>query len=78
MIGDLKLDDAPGNFDTGLGLEGGIGMYFIKSKVQLGIETSYRRMKYNYNKPSSNEVSATDDHIDMSGVIFSGTLSYLF
>ena len=78
VIGDLKLDDAPGNFDTGLGLEGGIGIYFIKSKVQLGIETSYRRMKYNYNKPSSNEVSATDDHIDMSGFIFSGTLSYLF
>ena len=78
VIGSLEYDDMPGDFDPGLGLDGGAGIYLIKSKVQLGIETSYRWMRYNYNKPSGNEVSATDDHVDMSGLVFSGTLSYLF
>ena len=78
VIGSLEYGDMPGDFDPGLGLDGGAGIYLIKSKVQLGIETSYRWMRYNYNEPSGNEVSATDDHVDMSGLVFSGTLSYLF
>ena len=78
VIGSLEYGDMPGDFDPGLGLDGGAGIYLKKSKVQLGIETSYRWMRYNYNEPSGNEVSATDDHVDMSGLVFSGTLSYLF
>ncbi len=78
VIGHFEADDVPGNFDPGLGLDGGVGIYLIKSKVQLGIETSYRWIKYNYNEPSGNDVSATENYLDMSGLIFSGTLSYLF
>ena len=78
VIGDLKWDAAPGNFDPGIGLEGGLGINYIKNRFQLGIEMSYKQMEYHYNKPADNHISTTDDHLDMSGFIFSGALSYLF
>jgi len=78
VVGDLKWDDAPGDFDTGMGWEGGIGIYLIKSKIKIGIETTYQQMKYTYNKPSGQEIAVTDDLIDMSGYALLGTLSYLF
>ena len=78
VIGDLKWDAAPGSFDTGIGLEGGVGIDFMKNRFQLGIELSYKQMEYHYNEPADDEISATDDHIDMSGFVFSGTLSYWF
>jgi len=78
VVGDLKWDAAPGSFDTGIGLEGGIGINFIKNRIQLGFEMSYKQMEYHYNKPADNHISATDDQLDMSGFLFSGALSYLF
>jgi len=76
--GDLKWDDAPGDFDLGIGWDGGIGFYLIKSKVKIGIEGSYQQLKYAYNKPSGQEVQVTDDYLDMSRYALSVTLSYLF
>lgn len=78
ILGDLQWDDAPGNFDIGFGWEGGLGAYFIKSRLQIGLQTTYRRIKYNYNKPSGKEFAVTDDHIDLSGFALSGTLGYRF
>ena len=78
VIGDLKWNDAPGDFDTGIGGEGGGGIYLIKSKFHIGFEMSYRQIKYSYNIPSGNEFAASNDHLDLSGFTWSGTLSYLF
>jgi opacity protein-like surface antigen len=78
IIGRMTWDDMPGDFDTGIGLEGGLGMHLTKSRFRLGLEASYRYMKYNYNPPGSDNITFTDDHLDMSGLVLSGTLSYLF
>ena len=78
ILGDLKWDEAPGSFNPGIGWEGGLGIYLAKSRLQIGLETSYRRIQYKYNKPSGMEFSASDDHIDLSGYALSGTLSYWF
>jgi len=78
IIGRLQWDDMPGDFETGLGLEGGLGMHLTKSKFRLGLEASYRYMKYNYNPSAANDITYSSDHLDMSGLVVSGTLSYLF
>lgn len=78
VLGSLKWDDAPGDFDTGIGLEGGVGVDFIKSKLQFGLEATYRYLQYGYNKPSGAEYTVTDDSLDMSGLVFSGMFSYRF
>ena len=78
IIGRLHWDDMPGDFDTGIGLEGGLGMHLTKSKFRLGLEASYRYLKYNYNSPAANDITFSNDHLDMSGLVLSGTLRYLF
>ena len=78
IIGRLHWDDMPGDFDTGLGLEGGLGVHYTRSKFRLGLEASYRYMKYNYNPPAANDITFSDDHLNMSGLVLSGVLSYLF
>jgi len=78
IIGQLEWDEAPGDFDRNLGLDGGVGIFINKSNIKLGLETSYRRMRFNYNPPSGNEYSANSDFLDMSGIVLSGTLQYLF
>jgi len=78
IIGRLHWDEMPGDFDTGLGLEGGLGMQLTKSKLRLGLEASYRYMKYNYNPPGADDITFADDYLNMSGLVLSGTLSYLF
>ncbi len=71
VIGHLDWDDVPGDFDTSLGLEVGFGAFFTKSKLQIGLETSYRSMKYDYNRPSGDSVTATDSQLDFSGFALS-------
>ena len=78
VIGQFEWDEAPGNFDKSIGLDGGIGFSVTKSNLQFGIESSYRLMKYKYNPPPGNEYDASDDFIDVSGFALSATLSYLF
>ena len=78
ILGSLNWNDAPGDFDTGIGWDGGIGIHFLIAKVHVRIDTYYRQIKYDYNMPSGNEFSATGDHLDLSGFALSGTLNYLF
>jgi hypothetical protein len=78
IVSNLKWEDAPGDFDTGLGLEGGLGIDFFYSSIKIGFETSYRRLRYNYNKPAGEDITATDDYLDVSGFSLSCTMSYLF
>jgi len=78
IIGSLQWDDMPGDFDTGMGLEGGLGMHHTKSRFRWGLEASYRYMKYNYNPPGTDDITFTEDHLNMSGLVLSGYLSYLF
>ena len=78
VFGQFEWRDAPGDFDNGIGLDGGAGLSFTKSNLQFGIETSYRYITYNYNSPSGNAYTANEGSIDLSGFVLSGTLSYLF
>jgi hypothetical protein len=78
VIGHLDWDEVPGDFDTAWGWEGGLGVSFTRSNVQFGFETSYRALKYDYNRPSDPGVTATDSHIDFSGFSLSGILRYQF
>ena len=78
VIGHLKWDDIPGDFDTAWGWEGGLGVSFTRSNMQFGLETSYRAIKYDYNRPSEDSVTATDSQLDFSGFALSGTLRYQF
>ena len=78
VIGHLKWDDIPGDFDTAWGWEGGLGVSFTRSNMQFGLETSYRAIKYDYNRPSKDSVTATDSQLDFSGFALSGTLRYQF
>jgi len=78
VLGHLEWDDVPGDFDTAWGWEGGLGVSFTRSNLQFGLEASYRGIKYDYNRPSGDEVTATDSQLDFSGFALSGTLSYRF
>jgi len=78
VIGHLDWDDAPGDFEPGLGFEGGLGLSLIRSNIQFGIEAAYRVIKYDYNTPSDTDVTATDDALDLSGYALSATLGYQF
>ena len=46
--------------------------------IRIGLETSYRAIKYDYNRPSGNGVTATDSQLDFSGFALSGILIYRF
>lgn len=78
VIGHLDWDDIPGDFDTAIGLEGGLGVLFTRSNMQFGLETSYRSIEYDYNRPSGDGVTSTDSQLDFSGFALSGTLNYRF
>jgi len=78
IVGRLNWDDMPGDFDTGLGLECGLGIHHTQSRFRLGFEASYRYMKYNYNPPTADDITFTNDYLNISGLVLSGTLSYLF
>ncbi len=78
VIGRLEWDDAPGDFEPGMGFEGGLGVSVTKSNVQFGVEGAYRVIEYDYNTPSGTEVTATDDTLDLSGYALSVTIGYQF
>ena len=78
VMGHLEWDEVPGDFDTAFGWEGGFGISFVKSNIQIGLEASYRALIYDYNPPSDAGVTATDNQLDFSGYALSGTLSYWF
>lgn len=78
LYGHFEWSEAPGEFDRSIGLDGGLGFSITKSSLQLGFEASYRQMKYKYNPPSVNGYAANEDYIDVSGIVLSCTLQYLF
>ena len=78
VIGQLEWNDVPGDFEPGLGFEGGLGLSLNRSNILLGAEAAYRLIKYDYNTPSDSDVSATDDALDLSGYALSLTLGYQF
>jgi hypothetical protein len=78
--GKMSWDDAPGSFDNGLGWELGTGLdvIAIRSNMKLGLETSYRSIKFGYNIPSGQGVTSSQSKIDFSGFSFNGFLNYSF
>jgi len=78
--GDMSWDEAPGSFDTGLGWELGAGLDLIslRSNLKLGLETSYRSIRFNYHTPSGQGVTSSQNRIDFSGVSFTGFMSFNF
>lgn len=78
VFGRLKWEDDLGSFDTAIGLDAGLGAALIKSNFRFGLEMSLQRLRYNYNKPADDDIVATEDYLDMSGIVLSGTITYLF
>jgi len=78
VFGRLKWEDDLGSFDTGLGFDAGLGAAFTKSNFRFGLEMSLQRLRFNYNKPADDDIVSTQDYLDMSGIVFSGTITYLF
>ncbi|MFC1820364.1 hypothetical protein ACFLZG_04680, partial [Thermodesulfobacteriota bacterium] len=76
--GDLSWDDIPGDFDNDFGWEAGIGLDLIRSRVNLGLDISYRDIEFDYNTPIGQGVNANRRSIDFSGYSFSGSLRFTF
>jgi hypothetical protein len=67
VYGTLAWDDAPGDFDSSMGVEAGFGIDFNGSDFSFGAEAAYRHIAFDYNAPSGTDVTATDSQIDFSG-----------
>lgn len=78
VVGHLEWDDDLGSFDRGIGLDAGLGAVLTKSNFRFGLEVSLQRLRYNYNKPADDDIVSTEDYLDMSGIVLSGTITYLF
>jgi hypothetical protein len=78
VLGHLEWYNVPGDFDWGRGWETGLGLSLLESNVHIGVEASYRAIRYDYNRPSEAGVTATDSRLDYSGISVAGTVSYWF
>ncbi len=78
VYGKFDWGDVPGGFDDGIGWDTAIGVCFSKSKFKIGTDFSYRDVKFDYNVPSGQNINVTDEVIDLSGFIVSGTIVYYF
>ena len=78
--GDISWDDVPGSFDGSMGWDLGIGLdvVSIRSRLKLGLETSYRSVKFKYNIPSSLDVTSSQSKMDFSGYSFTGFMNFYF
>lgn len=76
--GTVDWGDIPGEFDNSIGWETGFGICFLKSKFKFGLDLLYRDIKFDYNAPSGQNVSANYDEMDFSGYSFSVSLAYFF
>jgi hypothetical protein len=72
IYGSLEWDEAPGDFDSSVGLETGFGVDFMGTDFSFGLEAAYRYMAFDYNPPSGTGVTATDSQIDFSGFTVTG------
>ena len=78
IYGDLSWDEAPGDFDSTLGTDLGIGIDFVGWRLSAGVEAAYRYMTFDYNSPSDPDVTASDSQVDFSGFTLSGIVRYRF
>lgn len=76
--GDFNFDNAPGEFDSGFGYEGGFGLDIFKSRFKVGLDLLYRNMEFDYIDPGIDGVTVNDSSIDASGLSISGTFTYFF
>jgi len=76
--GTVDWDDMPGEFDNNIGWEAGFGICFLKSKFKFGLDFLYRDIKFDYNAPMGQNISASHNEIDFSGYSFSVSLAYYF
>jgi hypothetical protein len=77
VAGSLNWDGAPGEFDTGLGWQAGGGLDFkMGDGWKADLSVMYRSLRLSYT-PAPGAWSTAGD-LDLSGVLFSGTLGYMF
>lgn len=76
--GDLNFDTVPGEFDSGVGYEGGFGLDFLKGPFKIGADLLYRSIEFDYISPGVADVTTNANSLDASGFSLSGTLSYYF
>jgi cell division protein FtsN len=76
--GDFSFDAVPGEFDSGIGYEGGFGMDILKSPFKIGLDFLYRSIEFDYTYAGIEGVTATESSINTSGISLSVAISYFF
>lgn len=78
VYGNLAWDEAPGEFDSAMGMEAGIGVDLVGTRFNGGLEASYRSIAFDYTAPSDGSATATDSQIDFSGFVLTGCVRIHF
>lgn len=78
VFGNLAWDEAPGEFDSAMGMEAGIGVDLVGTRFNGGLEACYRSIAFDYTEPSNGSATATDSQIDFSGFVLSGCVRIHF
>ena len=76
ITGNFDWEDAPGDFNNGIGWELASGINLIDLAFNIGLEANYRNIKFDYNLPDSQNVSANSEDIDFSGFTLSVFAEY--
>lgn len=78
VYGNLAWDEAPGEFDSAMGLEAGVGVDLVGTRFNGSLEASYRSISFDYTAPSDGSATATDSQIDFSGFVLTGCVRIHF
>lgn len=76
--GDLSWDEIPGDFDNSFGWELGLGLDIIRTRYKVGIEAWHRSIQFDYNAPLHVGVTSSQNSIDLSGYVLTGSLIFFF
>lgn len=76
ITGNFDWKDAPGSFKDGTGWEVASGFTFFEKVFKIGIESSYRDIKFKYKVPSAQNVTANTDNLNLSGLTVSVFVLY--
>ena len=76
VYGMVNWDGLPGDFESGVGWEAGIGLDYLYEQLRFGAELQYRSILFDYNAPAG--VNASASELDLSGFSLSGSFGYNF
>ncbi len=78
VYGFFDWDDAPVEFNNGIGWESGMGAYILKSRFKFGLDLLYRNITFDYDPSTDATITANEDSIDFSGFAILFSMYYFF